>query len=174
MLVAVRAHRADWVIPGVAAAIVIGSLWFLARHRVPGFARGAKWRARLAGYGSMRPAAIAALAALAILQEIINVFETYAVLAWLGAGPTLETAIALEGLNRLANAPAQLVPGKLGVLELAGSAFAGILQLGNANGLTLILARRVRSLAWTGIGILILTTSVPRVGASRSDPVIIS
>jgi hypothetical protein len=174
MLVAVRTNRADWVVPGVAAAIIVGGLWFAARRRIPAFARGSKWRAKLAGYGSMRPAALAALAALAILQEIINVIETYAVLAWLGAGPTLETAIALEGLNRLANAPAQLVPGKLGVLELAGSAFAGVLQLGSANGLTLILARRVRSLAWSAIGVLLLTTSVPRVGASRSDPVIIS
>ena len=121
----------------------------------------------------MSPRAIAGLTTLAILQEVINVVETFAVLAWLGAGPTLESAIALEGLNRLANAPAQLIPGKLGVLELAGSAFAGILQLGNANGLALVLARRVRSLAWTGVGVLLLTTSVSRHRAVRRDPALV-
>lgn len=126
-----------------------------------------------ASHGVMSPPAIAGLTTLAILQETINVFETYAVLAWLGAGPTLESAIALEGLNRLANAPAQLIPGKLGVLELAGSAFAGILQLGNANGLTLVLARRVRSLAWTGAGVLLLTTSASRDRAASRDPALV-
>ena len=121
----------------------------------------------------MNPGALAGLVSLAILQEIVNVIETYAVLAWLGAGPTLESAVALEGLNRLANAPAQLIPGRLGVLELAGSAFAGILQLGNANGLTLVLARRVRSLAWTGVGILLLTSSASRVRAVRRAPALV-
>ena len=157
VLVAIRANRADWIVPGFVAAIAIAALWMAAtRPSRPLFPR----------------TALVPLALLAIAQEIINVFETYAVLAWLGASPTLESAVALEGLNRLANAPAQLIPGKLGVLELAGSAFAGILQLGTANGLALVLARRVRSLAWTGVGILLLTTSASRV-RTRRDPAIV-
>ena len=163
MLVAIRANRADWIAPGLALIIVAGGLWMASRRR----------RGRPDGSESMRPGALAVLMSLAILQEIINVIETYAVLAWLGAGPTLESAIALEGLNRLANAPAQLIPGKLGVLELAGSHSLGILQLGNANGLTLVLARRVRSLAWTGVGILLLTTSASRVRSGRRNPAIV-
>jgi hypothetical protein len=151
-----------WLVSGIAVAVVAGGVWF-----------GLKCRAKVAGYASMSPGAMMALAMCAILQELINVMETYVVLAWLGAAPTFETAVALEGLNRLANAPAQLIPGKLGVLELAGSAFAGILQLGSANGLTLVLARRVRSLIWTGVGILLLTTSASRVRTARSEPVII-
>jgi hypothetical protein len=161
MLVAVRANRAGWIAPGLAVALVVAGLWMA----TPASARG-----KLSSYGGMSRFALAGLVSLAILQEIVNVMETYVVLAWLGAGPTLESAIALEGLNRLANAPAQLIPGKLGVLELAGSAFAGILQLGNANGLTLVLARRVRSLAWTGVGILLLTSSASRVRAVRRAP----
>lgn len=164
VLVAIRANRADWIVPGFVAAIGIAAVWMAIRRRVP----------RLPGSfrGSMSPHALAALALLAIAQEIINVIETYAVLVWLGAGPTIESAVALEGLNRLANAPAQLIPGKLGVLELAGSAFAGILHLGTANGLTLVLARRVRSLAWTGVGILLLTTSASRVRTRRHPAIV--
>jgi lysylphosphatidylglycerol synthase-like protein len=181
VLVAVRANRAGdpfilgwpWLLSGIAGAIVVGGLWFGVKRRMPEFARNGKWRAKVAGYASMSPGAIMALVMCAVLQELINVMETYVVLAWLGATPTLETAIALEGLNRLANAPAQLIPGKLGVLELAGSAFAGILQLGSANGLTLVLARRVRSLTWTGVGILLLTTSASRARTVRREPVII-
>lgn len=165
ILVALRANRADWIAPGFAVAILIACLWISLREN-----RGREGARPLF---SMRPSAIAALASLAILQEMINVIETYTVLAWLGAGPTLESAVALEGLNRLANAPAQLIPGRLGVLELAGSAFAGILHLGTANGLTLVLARRVRSLAWTGVGILLLTTSASRVRSARRDPALV-
>jgi hypothetical protein len=164
VLVAIRTNRADWIVPGFVAAIAVAALWMAAKRHMPRLPASAR--------RSMSGTALVALALLAIAQEIINVIETYAVLAWLGASPTLESAIALEGLNRLANAPAQLIPGKLGVLELAGSAFAGILQLGTANGLTLVLARRVRSLAWTGVGILLLTTSASRV-RTRRDPAIV-
>jgi hypothetical protein len=164
VLVAIRTNRADWIMPGFVAAIAIVALWRAAKRHTPRLLASAR--------GSMSGTALVALALLAIAQEIINVIETYAVLTWLGASPTLESAVALEGLNRLANAPAQLIPGKLGVLELAGSAFAGILQLGTANGLTLVLARRVRSLAWTGVGILLLTTSASRV-RTRRDPAIV-
>lgn len=167
MLVALRANRAHWIVPALAIVIAIIGLWIALRHRFAG------WIPKMGREGFSRPL-VGALATLAILQEIINVFETYAVLTWLGAGPTIETAIALEGLNRLANAPAQLIPGKLGILELAGSAFAGVLQLGTANGLTLVLARRVRSLAWTGVGILLLTTSASRVRTAGREAVIIS
>ncbi len=176
MLVAVRANRAEWIAPGVAAAVLMAAASAAMKHRlskVPAAARSALRRGRLFSDGAMSPSAMAGLISLAVLQEIVNVVETYAVLAWLGAGPTLESAIALEGLNRLANAPAQLIPGKLGVLELAGSAFAGILQLGSANGLTLVLARRVRSLAWSGVGILLLTTSASLVRADLNNPAVV-
>jgi hypothetical protein len=186
VLVAARANRAvpeaatgaalrsTWLLSAIAAVIVVGGLWIAAKRRIPAFTRTAKSRAKFAGYASISRGALIALTTLAILQELINVMETYVVMRWLGAAPTLETAIALEGLNRLANAPAQLIPGKLGVLELAGSAFAGILQLGSANGLMLVLARRVRSLTWTGVGILLLTTTASRARTSRAEPVIIS
>jgi hypothetical protein len=175
MLVAVRVNRVEWIAPGFAAAILLAGLWIALRKKRgrEGFSYPSPENPSRPLFGAMSRPALAGLVSLAILQEIINVVETYAVLAWLGAGPALESAIALEGLNRLANAPAQLIPGKLGVLEVAGSAFAGILQLGHANGLTLVLARRVRSLAWTGVGILLLTTSASRDRAARRDPALV-
>lgn len=165
MLMAIRANRAEWIVTGVAAVVLIAGLWMVVKRRLP--------RIGSVTGGSTSPGARAWVVSLGILQEIINVIETYAVLAWLGAEPTLQSAAALEGLNRLANAPAQLIPGKLGVLELAGTTFAGILHLGSANGLTLVLARRARSLAWTGVGILLLTTSATRARAARRNPALV-
>src|SRR5687767_4433 len=174
VLVAARSNRVGWIVMGLVGAVLVASLCVALMRRPLKWLRTRSHFARHSvRYGPMSPRAIAGLTTLAILQEIINVVETYAVLAWLGAGPTLESAIALEGLNRLANAPAQLIPGKLGVLELAGSAFADILQLGNANGLALVLARRVRSLAWTGVGVLLLTTSASRHRVARRDPALV-
>jgi hypothetical protein len=161
-ILAVRANRIGWIVPGLVGIFVAG-LWTLMRRRLR--------RARLAS-SWVTPSAITGVITLAVLQEIINVAETYVVLTWLGAGPTWESAIALEGLNRVANAPAQLIPGRLGVLELAGSTFAGILQLGNTNGLTLVLARRLRSVAWTGVGVLLLATCAPR-DATHRDPALV-
>jgi hypothetical protein len=165
ILVAVRANHAQWIVPALVIAIALVALSKVLRQRF------GNW---LPQSGRASRSLFAALATLAILQEMINVFETYVVLTWLGAAPTIEAAVALEGLNRLANAPAQLIPGKLGILELAGSAFAGALQLGTSNGLTLVLARRVRSLAWTGVGILLLTASASRIPTAEREPVIIS
>jgi hypothetical protein len=177
VLLAVRLNRASWIVPAFVSVILAAGLWTWLRKRVSRVPSEQGWRSHFSRhsgrYGPMSRRALAGLTALAILQEVVNVFETYAVLAWLGAGPTLEAAIALEGLSRLANAPAQLIPGKLGVLEVAGSTFAGILHLGNANGLTLVLARRLRSLAWTGVGVLLLTTSASRHGATRADPALV-
>ena len=162
-LVAVRAGRASWILPSIALTSIAVAAWMLVRHRFS--------RIRLTRV-SLSSRTVATLGLLAGLQEIINVFETHLALTWLGAVPSLEAAIALEGLNRLANAPAQVIPGKMGVLELAGSAFAGALHLGDANGLTLVLARRVRSLIWTGIGILLLSSSASRSRATQPDPVV--
>ena len=51
------------------------------------------------------------------------------------------------------NGAGQFIPGKLGVTEAATTALAEGLQLGDAHGLSLALARRARSLALGRVGI---------------------
>jgi Lysylphosphatidylglycerol synthase TM region len=97
------------------------------------------------------------LGSLAAAQEISNLVEAYLVLAWLGATPTLAAIVVLEGLGRLMNSAGQFIPGKLGVAEAATSALADGLHLGSAHGLSLALARRVRSLAWGAVGIALVS-----------------
>jgi Lysylphosphatidylglycerol synthase TM region len=94
-----------------------------------------------------------ALALCATAQEVSNVTEAYLVLAWLGAAPTLASVVVLEGLSRLINSAGQFVPGKLGVSEAATTVLAEGLRLGGAHGLSLSLARRVRSLMWAAVGL---------------------
>jgi len=112
---------------------------------------------------------------LGTLQEVTNVFETYMIFSLLGAMPTLETAIVFEGLSRLINSAGAFVPGKLGVYEFAASGLAEGMRLGSVHGLTLALTRRLRSLLWAGVGVLVLIVSAARRSRKRSpaaDPAI--
>ena len=119
------------------------------------------------GIASKRNADVRLIAALAAAQELINLVEAYLVLAWLGASPTMATVIAFEGGSRALNAAGQFIPGKLGVSEAASTMLAAGLNLGSAQGLTLALARRVRSVVWGAAGLALLTYRTAS-GAVRS------
>ena len=98
------------------------------------------------------------MSSFAAAQEISNLLEAYLVLAWLGATPTLAAIVVLEGIGRLLNGAGQFIPGKLGITEAATAALADGLRLGSAHGLSLALARRVRSLAWGAVGIALVAS----------------
>lgn len=140
-VVALRYGRLTWFV--AAFAILTASAWWF----------GQRFRRRLAGKVPESRAAVTGLLALAAAQELSNLVEAYLVFTWLGATPSLAAVIALEGIGRLLNGAGQFIPGKLGVTEAATAAIADGLQLGAAHGLSLALARRVRSLAWGGLGI---------------------
>ena len=139
-IAAVRFHFVGWFLIGLAATIAAA------------FAAGSYWR-RVGGELGRHRSSLAAMMALAAAQEVSNLVEAYLVLAWLDATPTIAAIIVLEGLSRLMNGAGQFIPGKLGVTEAATTALAEGLRLGGAHGLSLALARRVRSLAWGAIGI---------------------
>jgi hypothetical protein len=140
-IVALRYGRLAWFT--VAFVMLTGIAWLGAR----------RFRRRLAGTVPESRAAVAGLITVAALQEFSNLVEAYIVFTWLGATPAIAAVIALEGLGRLMNGAGQFIPGKLGVTEAATAAIADGLQLGAAHGLSLALARRVRSLAWGALGI---------------------
>jgi hypothetical protein len=143
-IAAARFHVVGWFLCGSAIAIAAG------------LAAGGYWR-RVRGDLGRHRSSLAAMAMLAAAQEASNVIEAYVVLAWLGASPAIAAVIVLEGLSRLLNSAGQFIPGKLGVTEAATTALAQGLSLGGAHGLSLALARRVRSLAWGALGIALVT-----------------
>jgi len=143
-IAAVRFHFLGWFFFGLAVSIGAAT------------AAGRYWR-RVGGDLSRHRSSLLGMATLAVIQEASNVIEAYLVLAWLGASPALTAVVVLEGLSRLMNSAGQFIPGKLGVTEAATTALAQGLSLGGAHGLSLALARRVRSLAWGAIGIAVVT-----------------
>jgi hypothetical protein len=160
-IVAARYGRLGWLAIGVAtlvmAAAAIGRI--TAKRRAGGNRGRGSWIARKLGFGAavnVLPASRAAMTsqfALATAQELSNLVEAYLVFTWLGATPAIAAVIALEGIGRLLNGAGQFIPGKLGVTEAVTAALADGLSLGATYGLSLALARRVRSLAWGALGI---------------------
>ena len=142
-IAAVRFHFVGWLLLGLA---ITASVLFAANR---------SWRKRA---GDMRRdrRTWMAIATFAAAQEISNLVEAYLVLAWLGSSPMLASVIVLEGISRLLNSAGQFIPGKLGVTEAATTALAEGLRLGGAHGLSLALARRARSLAWSALGIVLV------------------
>jgi hypothetical protein len=116
----------------------------------------------------------AAIVACAAAQELSNVVEAYVVLAWLGAAPTVTSVLVLEGISRLMNGAGQFIPGKLGISEAASAALSEGLQLGAAHGLSLALARRVRSLAWGTVGIVVVAMRAARTRKAERAPFLIA
>lgn len=100
-----------------------------------------------------RRSVLLAIIGVGMAQELINVVEAYLLLTWLGAQPTVATTVVFEGAGRLLNVFGQFVPGKVGVSEAASTAVADTLRLGAAQGLSVALARRARSMLWGLIGI---------------------
>ena len=157
-------------------AVRYGHLWWflVAFAAVAAMALSAKryWQ-RLSTIFEQRRIACAILAC-AAAQEASNVIEAYVVLAWLGAAPTLTSVLVLEGISRLMNGAGQFVPGKLGITEAATAALSEGLRLGSANGLSLALARRARSLAWGLVGIGIVVFRAARTRQTESEPFLIA
>ena len=157
-------------------AVRYGHLWWflVAFAAVAAMAFSAKryWQ-RLSAIFEQRRTACAILAC-AAAQEASNVIEAYVVLAWLGAAPTLTSVLVLEGISRLMNGAGQFIPGKLGITEAATAALSEGLQLGSANGLSLALARRARSLAWGVVGIAIVAFRAARTRQPESEPFLIA
>ncbi len=117
---------------------------------------------------------VAAILACAAAQELSNVVEAYVVLGWLGAAPTVTSVLVLEGISRLMNGAGQFIPGKLGVTEAATTALSEGLRLGAAHGLSLALARRVRSLAWGTVGIAVVAMRAARARQAEPAPYFIA
>jgi len=152
----------------LAAALVVGAVgglaWWRARsmRNRPAQVVEASGKARGVVAGLLRdlwwqrPAALVSILVLEAAQHTLLMLEAYVMLARLGARPDLRTVVIFEGLTKVVNTVGTIVPGRLGIAE-GGSAFlAGALGLGASYGMGLAIMRRVRAIAWGGVGLLLV------------------
>jgi hypothetical protein len=100
--------------------------------------------------------------------QLFAVAEVYLTLALITPQHVAwSAALALETVSRAVTILFKMLPMRLGVDEAGAAVFADRLGLGSATGITLALVRRMRSLCWSAVGILlVLTRSTWRSSAS--------
>lgn len=85
--------------------------------------------------------------------------EIYIVLSLLGAPIPLGTALIIESFAGGVKFASFMVPASLGALEGGYVAFFEAFGLGATSGLSFVLVRRLREMAWAGVGFLALGVS---------------
>jgi hypothetical protein len=167
---------------------LVGGTWDAAKGPRPA------WRARLASlresvlaFSAGHPGRLWGVFLLHALFHLCAFLEVYVTLWWLlpgspegaaavsagrvsaGGGPTLAQALIFSALDRVIIVLFKFVPFRIGVDEASSGGMAALLGWGTATGVTLAILKKVRSLAWTGVGLLLIA-SHPARGAPAADP----
>jgi hypothetical protein len=103
------------------------------------------------------PAAFWASLMLNFLWHAGAVLEVYLILRFMGAGVSVVSAFALEGLTKVINLVGVLSPGNLGTYEGGNMLIANMFGVTGTAGLTLALCRRARAIFWAGVGVTYIT-----------------
>jgi hypothetical protein len=126
-------------------------------------------RQSVVAFWSASPDRIARALLLDMGFHVLAVYEIYLTIGWLlGGRPTIAQALVFEGLNRVVTAAFKFVPFRVGIDEALTGALAPVIAVQPVAGVTLALVRKVRNLAWTAVGLLLIAAAPARV-APASD-----
>lgn len=138
---------------------LVGGTWDEARGPRP------EWRARLSALresvlarSAGHPSRLWSVFALHALFHVCAAVEVYLVLWWLGASPRVSDAVIFSALDRVVIVLFKFVPFRIGVDEASAGGMAALLGWPAATGVTLALVKKLRSLAWAGVGLLFIAT----------------
>lgn len=142
----------------VVAWRLLGGTWSEARGARP------RWRARLSAlresilaFSAGQPARLRATFLLHAGFHACAFLEVFLTLGWLlGAPPTLAQALIFTALDRVVIVAFKFVPFRIGVDEASSGGAALLLGWPPAIGVALAIVKKVRSLAWTGVGLLLI------------------
>ena len=158
---------------GVFVALrMLGGTWKPERGERP------PWRARLAtlresvlAFSAGHPARLWRVFCLDLLFQAVAVTEVFLTLQWLlPAPPTVAQAVMFSALDRAINIAFKFVPGKIGVDEFFSGGMAGWLRWDPAIGVALALIRKVRSIAWIGVGLALISAHPSQAGPEKDPP----
>lgn len=120
--------------------------------------------------GRLGPRRLAASLGCFLLGWAVGAAEIYLILSWVGGAVDWQTALALETGSVLIDGILFFVPAKIGTQEGGKVALFAVLGLAPARGLTVGVVRRIRELAYAGLGLLALgalSVRAPRRPAGR-------
>ena len=156
----------------IVALRVAGGTWNPERGERP------SWRARLArtresvlAFSAGHPARLWRVFVLDVLFQVVAVAEVYLTLHWLlPAPPTVAQAIMFSALDRAIIIAFKFVPLRIGVDEASAGGMALLLGWPPATGVALALVRKVRSVAWVGVGLALIAAHPSRVTPEMDPP----
>jgi hypothetical protein len=162
-----------------AAWRLVGGTWDASRGSRPGWrARLSSTRASVLALSAGHPARLWNVFLLHVIFHLCAFVEVYLTLWWLRApetdgaiaagAPTLAEALIFSALDRVIIVLFKFVPFRIGVDEASSGGMAALLGWGAATGVALAVVKKVRSLAWTGVGLLLIA-SHPAQGAPAAD-----
>lgn len=143
--------------------------------------RGARprWRARLAALrdsvltlSAGHPARLWPVLLFHGLFHVCAFLEVFIALRWLGVpgGPSVAEALVFSALDRAVIIVFKFVPFRIGVDEMSSGGMAALLGWPVAAGVTLAILRKVRSVAWTGVGLLLIAAHPAQAAPAADRP----
>lgn len=88
----------------------------------------------------------------------------------LGTWPTLAQGVVFSALDRAVIVAFKFVPFRIGVDEVSSGALATLLHFPLGTGVTLAVVKKVRSLVWTGIGLLLIAAHPVQAAPTTGPP----
>ena len=132
---------------------LLARLGLAAGARARGFAR---FDRTLAESYRQRRGAVLACTLVHLVGWVVGSLEVYLVLGWLDVDASLTTALAIEAFGTGIKFLAFAIPGALGVLEGGYMLVFTAFGLGSGLGLSFTLVRRLRMVAWSLAGLVVL------------------
>jgi uncharacterized membrane protein YbhN (UPF0104 family) len=150
---------------------VIGGTWKPERgERPPWRARLASLRESVLAFSAGHPTRLWRVFLLDLTFQAVAVMEVFLTLRWLRPeAPTIAEAVMFSALDRAIIIAFKFVPFRLGVDEAFSGGMAGLLRWDPVTGVALALIKKVRSIFWVGVG-LILIAAHPSRGGPEMDP----
>ena len=143
--------------------------------RSPWRERAAAARQAVTGFAARHPERLLGAFAFDAAFHVLAVIEVFLTLRWLlgppspgeagallpgfggmGLRPTFAQAIIFESVNRVIIVAFKFVPFRIGVDEAITGALAPILSMNPAAGVSLAVVRKVRSLFWAAVGLVVI------------------
>jgi uncharacterized protein (TIRG00374 family) len=128
-------------------------------------------RSIVASYATQR-GAILRCTLVHLLGWVAGSLEVYLVLRWLNVHASLGHAVAIDAFGTGVKFLAFAIPGTLGVLEGGFMVVFAAFGLGSGLGLSFTVIRRLRMVAWSALGVLLLALlrSAPRAPVRATMP----
>jgi Lysylphosphatidylglycerol synthase TM region len=102
-----------------------------------------------------RSSAFYIVLALEFAANIVNIFEVYLILYFIGASVTPLTSFIVEAMMKVVNILFFFVPGQVGVMEGGNAILLKMLGMGVSAGVTLSLIEKIRAIFWAAYGLFI-------------------